>query len=200
MVDDAGAAAKTTEAEKPVVSITDAADQDARTAAVVAELKATDTAVRAHEAAHVAVGGRYVRGAASYSYTTGPDGRQYAVGGEVSIDTAAERDPAATIAKMATVRAAALAPADPSAQDRAVAAAAAQAMAAAQVELREQQQAEQGGEAEDGAQTMSPAEEIEPASRESANAAPDRGFASFVAAAYVAANQPPAEPTFLTAA
>jgi len=81
-------------------------------------------------------GGRYVRGGASFSYQTGPDGRQYAVGGEVGIDAAPiPGKPAETLAKMQTVRAAALAPSEPSAADNAVAAAAAQAMAEAIAEL-----------------------------------------------------------------
>ena len=99
------------------------------------ELKARDREVRAHEAAHQAVGGQYA-GAISYVYERGPDGAQYAVGGEVSIDTSpVEGDPQATIEKMRTVRAAALAPAEPSPQDRAVAAQAMQIMLQAQSEL-----------------------------------------------------------------
>lgn len=99
------------------------------------DLKARDREVRAHEAAHQAVGGQYA-GAISYVYERGPDGAQYAVGGEVSIDTSpVEGDPEATIEKMRVVRAAALAPAEPSPQDRAVAAEAMQLMLQAQSEL-----------------------------------------------------------------
>ncbi|WP_208855212.1 putative metalloprotease CJM1_0395 family protein [Marinobacter algicola] len=99
------------------------------------ELKARDREVRAHEAAHQAVGGQYA-GSISYVYERGPDGAQYAVGGEVSISTSPVRgDPQATIDKMRVVRAAALAPAEPSSQDRAVAAEAMQLMLQAQAEL-----------------------------------------------------------------
>jgi len=99
------------------------------------ELKARDREVRAHEAAHQAVGGQYA-GAISYVYQRGPDGAQYAVGGEVSIDTSVvEGDPQATIEKMRIVRSAALAPAEPSPQDRAVAAQAMQIMLQAQSDL-----------------------------------------------------------------
>lgn len=102
----------------------------------VAELKKRDVEVRAHEAAHVAAGGAYVRGGASFSYQTGPDKGRYAVGGEVSIDTSpVNGDPEATIRKMQTVRSAALAPANPSGQDRSVAAKAAAREAQAQQEL-----------------------------------------------------------------
>ena len=95
--------------------------------AEIAELKRRDQEVRQHEAAHMAAGGAYVRGGASYSYQPGPDGRRYAVGGEVSIDASPVGDnPEATIAKMQRVRGAALAPANPSGQDLAVAARASQ--------------------------------------------------------------------------
>jgi hypothetical protein len=99
------------------------------------ELKARDREVRAHEAAHQAVGGQYA-GAMSFTYQRGPDGAQYAVGGEVSIDLSpVQGNPQATIQKMQTVRAAAMAPAEPSGQDRAVAAQAMQIMLQAQSEL-----------------------------------------------------------------
>lgn len=89
--------------------------------AAVRELQARDRAVRAHEAAHKAVGGA-LAGGVSLSYQNGPDGRQYAVGGEVPISLTTDRDPRTTVRTMRQVIAAALAPADPSAQDRAVAA------------------------------------------------------------------------------
>ena len=107
----------------------------------VADLKKRDAEVKAHEAAHVAAGGQYVRGGPSYEYETGPDGKKYAVGGEVSIDTApVAGDPQATVAKMQVVKRAALAPAQPSGQDRAVAAQATQEQAKAQKELSEKSQ------------------------------------------------------------
>lgn len=100
----------------------------------VQELKRRDTEVRNHEMAHMAAGSGIVRGGANYEYEKGPDGKSYAVGGEVSIDTSEEKDPRSTIAKMQKVRAAALAPANPSAQDRQVAAEASSKMAQASVE------------------------------------------------------------------
>ncbi|WP_417530967.1 putative metalloprotease CJM1_0395 family protein [Marinobacter lipolyticus] len=102
------------------------------------ELKARDREVRAHEAAHKAVGGQHA-GAISYDYQRGPDGARYAVGGEVSIDISpVQGDPEATIEKMRVVRAAAMAPAEPSSQDRAVAAEATQIMLQAQTDLYRQ--------------------------------------------------------------
>lgn len=108
---------------------------------MVSELQARDREVRAHESAHKSAGGS-LAGGMSFSYQTGPDGRRYAVGGEVSIDTGGGGDPQATIAKMRQVISAALAPADPSSQDRAVAAGARATMADAQRQLSEQQRNE----------------------------------------------------------
>ena len=109
----------------------------------VKELKARDREVKAHEMAHIAAGGQYITGRANYEYQTGPDGKRYAVGGEVSIDTSeVNGDPEATIRKMQVVRRAALAPAKPSAQDRAVAAQATQKEINARQELREEKSAE----------------------------------------------------------
>ncbi|WP_372972299.1 putative metalloprotease CJM1_0395 family protein [Marinobacter sp.] len=109
------------------------------------DLKARDREVRAHEQAHQAVGGQYA-GSVSYTYQRGPDGNQYAIGGEVSIDLGpVEGDPQATIEKMRQVRAAAMAPAQPSAQDRAVAAQAMQLMLQAQAELALDSQAADSG-------------------------------------------------------
>ncbi len=111
------------------------AEQEELDAAQIEELKARDTEVRVHEQAHASIGGQYA-GSPSYEYQRGPDGQNYAVGGEVQIDVAeVEGDPQATIEKMQTVRAAALAPAEPSSADRAIAADATQKLAAAQAEL-----------------------------------------------------------------
>lgn len=99
------------------------------------ELVARDAEVRSHEQAHVAAGGQYVNGGATYSYEVGPDGRRFAVEGEVNIDVSKESDPAATIRKAQVVRQAALAPADPSAKDRMVASRAAELEREARAEL-----------------------------------------------------------------
>ncbi len=89
----------------------------------VAELKATDAKVRAHEMAHVAAGQGVVTSGPTYTYAYGPDGRAYAVGGEVGVDTSPENNPQANIDKGRRIQAAALAPAEPSGQDLRVAAA-----------------------------------------------------------------------------
>jgi hypothetical protein len=99
------------------------------------QLKARDQEVRQHEAAHAAVGGS-ATGSPSFSFEQGPDGIRYAVDGEVSVDLSPiSGDPAATIAKMQKIHAAALAPVNPSSQDKSVAARATKAIAQAQAEL-----------------------------------------------------------------
>lgn len=110
----------------------------------VEDLQQRDRDVRNHEAAHQAAGAG-LAGGATFTYQSGPDGRQYAVGGEVSIDISRERDPQATITKMQRVIAAALAPADPSSQDRSVAAHAQAIQLQAEQELAKQ--ATGGGDA-----------------------------------------------------
>lgn len=109
---------------------------------VVNKLQARDTEVRAHEAAHIAAGGGVVTGGASFSYQKGPDGKQYAIGGEVPIDASEGSSPEETIQKARQVRAAAMAPADPSPTDYKVAASAIMMEMRAQQEL---QQIEQKG-------------------------------------------------------
>ena len=85
-------------------------------------MKARDTEVRAHEQAHLAAAGQYAAGGPSFSYQVGPDGRRYAVSGEVPVDISKGATPAETVRKMERIRAAALAPAQPSAADRQIAA------------------------------------------------------------------------------
>jgi len=104
---------------------------------VVRQLQSRDREVREHEQAHVAAAGG-LAGSPSYSYTSGPDNRQYAVGGEVSIDVSEGGSPEETVSKARTIQRAALAPADPSGQDRAVAAAAARMELNALGEMRDQ--------------------------------------------------------------
>ena len=110
----------------------------------VRKLKRRDQEVRRHEQAHKAAAGSHAAGGPSFEYTTGPDGKRYAVGGEVNIDTSEiSGDPQATIAKMQQIRRAANAPANPSSQDRAIAAKAAGIERQAQAELAERKRTEQ---------------------------------------------------------
>jgi len=87
----------------------------------IAELQQTDRTVRAHEQAHIAAGHGVVTSGPTYSFTYGPDGKPYATGGEVGIDTSTERKPEAKIDKGIRIQAAALAPKDPSTEDYQVA-------------------------------------------------------------------------------
>ncbi|PKI16463.1 putative metalloprotease CJM1_0395 family protein [Colwellia sp. 12G3] len=102
---------------------------------VINQLQQRDKEVRTHELAHATAGGA-ATGSPSYTFEIGPDGKKYAVGGEVAVDLSTiAGDPQATIIKMQKVHAAALAPASPSAQDTRVAASAAQQILTAQSDL-----------------------------------------------------------------
>lgn len=101
----------------------------------VRQLQNRDREVRAHEQAHASVGGN-LAGAPNLNFTTGPDGKRYAVSGDVAIDISpVANDPAATIRKLEQVQRAALAPANPSSQDRRVASRAASSANQARAEL-----------------------------------------------------------------
>ena len=100
----------------------------------IEQLKTRDQEVRTHEQAHAAIGGQYA-GAPQYEYTTGPDNKRYITDGEVSIDISEAQSPEQTLRKMEQVRAAALAPAQPSSQDLKVAAEAAQKALEARSEI-----------------------------------------------------------------
>lgn len=103
------------------------------------ELRARDVEVKTHEQAHVAAAGSLFKGGPYYSYQQGPDGKRYAVGGSVQIDTSSGRTPEETIQRAAQIKRSALAPAEPSSTDRAVAAKADRMAADAKQELAEQQ-------------------------------------------------------------
>lgn len=140
--DSSNAATSQEEQDKPQDSFSAGKSGEARTPQeeqklqlVISELANRDREVRAHEQAHAAVGGAHA-GSPTYTYTQGPDGKRYASGGEVSIDVGAvANDPQATLTKMEIVIRAALAPAEPSAQDRSVASQAQAQMAVARAEL-----------------------------------------------------------------
>lgn len=117
----------------------------------IRQLSLQDSQVRLNEEAHVRVGGQYA-GSPSYDFETGPDNRQYAISGEVSFnDTPIAGNPEATIRKLSIVKKAALAPAEPSTQDRAIASKASNGITQAQAQLRAQQLQEQAKAASDEA-------------------------------------------------
>ena len=113
-------------------------------------LQQRDQEVRVHEQQHASVGGQHT-GTPSYDYKTGPDGKQYVVEGSVSVNLSpVAGDPNATIDKMRQVKAAALAPAQPSTADKNAAAAADVHIAQATAELMQANEptAESADEAE----------------------------------------------------
>lgn len=111
--------------------------------AEVRKLQQRDQEVRRHEQAHKSAAGKLASGAPTFSYTRGPDGKQYISGGEVQIDVSPiAGDPQATIQKMRQVQSAARAPANPSGADLKVAAAAAKNKTAARAELQKENTAE----------------------------------------------------------
>lgn len=105
----------------------------------IEELEDRDAEVKRHERAHFQAGGKYAS-PPKYEYQTGPDGKRYAVGGSVDIDMSeVANDPQATLEKARVIKRAALAPEEPSAQDRKVAREADQMATRAQREISEQQ-------------------------------------------------------------
>ena len=121
--------------EKKETSSSTATELTPSEKSIVTRLQATDTAVKAHERAHISAGAGVILSGASFVYQKGPDERLYAVGGEVAIDTASENEPEATVKKMQIVRAAALAPSDPSPTDYQVAATASMLQMQARLEI-----------------------------------------------------------------
>ncbi len=110
---------------------------------LVTDLQSRDAEVRAHESAHQTGGAS--TGAATFSYQQGPDGKMYAIGGEVSISFKTGSNPQETIANAQAVIASALAPADPSGQDMAVASSAMVMMMKAQQQLAKEAQEQVDG-------------------------------------------------------
>jgi hypothetical protein len=101
-----------------------------------AEYQAEENKVIAHECAHMSGGGGLC-GCASYTYELKDNGKAYIVAGEVPISMPNDCDPEVTMGAMQIVINSALAPADPSGQDTAVAGEAFAKMAEAIVKLAE---------------------------------------------------------------
>ncbi len=95
----------------PSLEILDPTEQ-----ALVQDLERRDQEVRAHELAHQSAAGG-LAGAATFVYQQGPDGRQYAIGGEVQIQVPSGSTPEDKLRTAMQVRAAATAPANPSPAD-----------------------------------------------------------------------------------
>ncbi len=109
----------------------------------VKKLKEIDRKVKQHEMAHLMAAQGLAVTPAQFEYKRGPDGKLYAVAGEVRIDTSeVPNGPEATIEKAKKIQRCALAPQDPSPQDRQVAAKARQMENKARIELMKKRQKE----------------------------------------------------------
>lgn len=143
--DDGGETGQSADTEGPVpgnqesVGPTDSEDLSPSERRKVQELKQIDAKVRSHEQAHLAAAGQYAQGGISFETKTGPDGEDYAVAGEVSLDTSKADSPQETVQKMRQVKAAALAPAEPSPQDQSIAAQASRRLNQARQELQSEE-------------------------------------------------------------
>jgi hypothetical protein len=105
----------------------------------ISKLKARDTQVHQHEQAHLSAAAGLDVSNASFTYEKGPNGVNYAVSGEVRIDTSPGHTPEETLARAEMIRNAALAPADPSAVDRSVAAKAQNMAQQARIDIQQQE-------------------------------------------------------------
>ena len=153
---EASSAARASEPETPGAQTRSESDLSPADKEEVQRLKNRDAEVRAHEQAHASAGGSHA-GSPSYDFETGPDGQRYAVGGEVSIDTSeVAGDAKASISKMQQVVRAANAPAEPSGQDRKVAAKARAKMAKLQAEMTQEAARAQSPDDEGTAQEAGP--------------------------------------------
>lgn len=129
-------------------------DEKPEVKAAIRELQQTEQNVRAHEQAHMSVGGA-VAGSASFTYAEGPDGKRYVTGGEVPINPPAASSTEDTIAILEQVKRAALAPADPSPQDLRVAASVTAQLQ--QVKAQKVKGDETSSETEDQVESIEPA-------------------------------------------
>jgi hypothetical protein len=162
--------------------------------AQVRKLAQRDQEVRTHEQAHVAASGG-LAGTPSYEYQTGPDGRRYAVGGEVSIRRGGSSNTEQALREAESVKRGALAPAQPSGQDMAVAARAEADIQRLRAKKSEEAREGQEGQEnrEDGSAPSPGINASEPAASPGAAVTPEKapangaGFGVQVAGAYAAA-------------
>ncbi|MBU0567723.1 hypothetical protein KJ693_06605 [bacterium] len=115
----------------------------------VEKLKKRDQEVRQHEQTHIRASGGNSIGSPRYEYETGPDGKRYAVGGEVNIDMSKEDTPKETLQKAREIERGALAPSEPSSADRKVAQEARQMQREARQEIASEGREEDGTKAEE---------------------------------------------------
>jgi len=104
----------------------------------ISKLKSRDTELRQHEQAHLSASAGVDVSNASFTYQRGPNGVNYAVSGDVRIDTSAELKPEDRLVQAAMISDVALAPPEPTPTDRAVAAKAQQMAQQARIEIMQQ--------------------------------------------------------------
>lgn len=154
--------------------------------AQVRELQSIDRNVKAHEAAHQATGGG-LAGAASFTYTRGPDNQMYATAGEVPISMQKGNTPEETIANARQIAAAAMAPTDPSPQDYKVAANATKMEFEARSEamkLKAEEAKEENKEKDDKSSENSLEKTDKDSKNNDKNSNFDKDFKNFVARTY----------------
>ncbi|MBX3682038.1 MAG: hypothetical protein KF731_05110 [Thauera sp.] len=117
----------------------------------VAELAERDREVRAHEMC-MSPRRRRPGDPGRQLHLSARTAQRYAIGGEVGIDTSPGRSPEESLSKAERIRAAALAPAEPSGQDRQVAAQASRMASDARMEIA-RREFEQGGAGTEAAAT-----------------------------------------------
>lgn len=88
-------------------------------ARVLEKFKRTDAQIRSHEQIHASIG--HTTAPISYTYQQGPDGKMYAVGGSVRLDTSIPDDPKAAAFKLDQISKAASGPVDSSGADNQIA-------------------------------------------------------------------------------
>ncbi len=130
----------------------------------VQELEQRDREVRTHEQAHLAAAGHLASGGPSFEYEKGPNGKQYATGGEVNISVGGGNTPEERLRNAEQAERAALAPAEPSSQDRKVAAEARKKANNAKQEIQEEKSpshasATPGANANQGSEAVNSASE-----------------------------------------
>ncbi|MEA2017581.1 MAG: putative metalloprotease CJM1_0395 family protein [Campylobacterota bacterium] len=88
-------------------------------ARVLEKFKQADANIRSHEQIHASIG--HTTAPIAYTYQEGPDGKMYAVGGHVKLDTSIPDDPKAAAFKLDMLQKAASGPIDSSAADNTIA-------------------------------------------------------------------------------
>lgn len=127
----------------------------------VEQLQQRDREVRQHEQAHTAAAGHLAVGGPNFEYKSGPDGRRYATEGDVKIAVGSGNSPEEKARNAHQAERAALAPAEPSAQDRKVASEARKVAAEAEREITEKHASEAGSQSPASSSTSGSVEKPE---------------------------------------